>query len=86
MPKSIAWSCVQLFCEATSPSKNKESTRRPRLTTSVTKAKNAIFTSDPALLFCDLKLNPGEIKKFEATHQIPLLDVPPSFKVFYFFK
>ena len=81
MSKSIAWSCVQLFCEASSLN-DKESVKRQRLKTSFTKAKNAIFASDPTLLFCDITINPGEVKKFEAKHLIPLLDVPPSFKVF----
>uniref|UniRef100_A0A914MY94 Uncharacterized protein n=1 Tax=Meloidogyne incognita TaxID=6306 RepID=A0A914MY94_MELIC len=59
LSKSIAWSCVQLFCEASSLN-DKESVKRQRLKTSFTKAKNAIFASDPTLLFCDMTMNPGE--------------------------
>ncbi|KAF7639536.1 hypothetical protein Mgra_00000865 [Meloidogyne graminicola] len=74
--KSIAWSCIQLFCEENC----KENVKKPKVATSVEKLKNGIFTSDPILLFCDLIIKPGEERRFEATHKIPLMDVPPSFK------
>jgi hypothetical protein len=78
-----------MHCEQNATNKSrteKEGARRDNnnqssSSTAFTKSKHAIFSSEPAILFCDLNIDPGGSQTFESTHQIPLLNYPPSFKV-----
>uniref|UniRef100_A0A183BI51 Radical SAM core domain-containing protein n=1 Tax=Globodera pallida TaxID=36090 RepID=A0A183BI51_GLOPA len=85
--RSLAWGCVQLHCEgnvstaqkATDWRHNRSSSAAAASSTAVTRAKQAIFSSEPAILFCDIRLAPGAVQNFETQKEIPL-DLPPSFK------
>uniref|UniRef100_A0A914GX30 RAB6A-GEF complex partner protein 2 n=1 Tax=Globodera rostochiensis TaxID=31243 RepID=A0A914GX30_GLORO len=84
--RSLAWGCVQLHCEGNVSTAQKATDRRHNRSsssaassTAVTRAKQAIFSSEPAILFCDIRLAPGAVQNFETQKEIPL-DLPPSFK------
>lgn len=77
--KSLAWGCVQLHCEENAfLDENKRRDRQS--TTAVTKSKHAIYSSEPTILFCDISIQAGKNQQFRATHRIPILGYPPTYK------
>ena len=83
LQKSLAWTCVQLHCEeniaARALAKEAEAEGHSNYNTAVKRAKHAIYSSQPIILFCDLSIDPGKVHKFNCTKKIPEA-LPPSFK------
>lgn len=75
---SLAWGCVQLHCDQIL---GKDEKQKPAdSVTSLSHGKTAIYSSKPMIIFCDIKLNPGDLIEYSATFEIPS-NLPPSFKV-----
>lgn len=79
---------MQLHCEQVFTKQGLEQnlpTLKIEGATSVSRAKQAIFSSNPTIIFCDVSLKPSESQQFNCHIEIPM-NFPPSFKVnlFYF--
>lgn len=84
----MAWGCVQLYCDqllckpALNSTNNEEIENPPSSLnkTSVQQAKQAIFSSKPNIIFCDIFLKSYEVLQFDHLIELPM-HLPPSFKV-----
>uniref|UniRef100_A0AC34FM11 Uncharacterized protein n=1 Tax=Panagrolaimus sp. ES5 TaxID=591445 RepID=A0AC34FM11_9BILA len=74
---SLAWGCVQLHCDQI---QGKEEKQKPTdSVTSLSHGKTALYSSKPMIIFCDIKLNSGELLEYSGSFEIPA-KLPPSFK------
>uniref|UniRef100_A0A182Q0S6 RAB6A-GEF complex partner protein 2 n=1 Tax=Anopheles farauti TaxID=69004 RepID=A0A182Q0S6_9DIPT len=95
--ENLAWATVQLhcYCNATfneKPSLDAASTRNVGGTTSLNASNQlkgeALHSTEPKILFCDLRLSPGEAKQFLYRETVPL-NTPPTYRgirVKYYYK
>jgi len=84
---SLAWGCVQLHLEQillkpATRVNGKDVQMERNDFTSVVCSKQAIYSSRPAIIFCDISIKPSEIVKYNHTVEIPA-NLAPSFKGFY---
>lgn len=83
---SLAWGCVQLHCDqiilrsSTFDEAQKQALEAQKKTSVPLRGKQSIYSSAPAIIFCDARLKPNEVIQFEHTLTLPL-HMPPSFKV-----
>jgi hypothetical protein len=74
---SLAWGCVQLHCDQIL---GKEEKQKPSdSVTALPHGKTALYSSKPMIIFCDIKLNSGEVLEYSGSFEIPT-NLPPSFK------
>ncbi|XP_023246479.1 RAB6A-GEF complex partner protein 2-like [Copidosoma floridanum] len=89
--ENLAWASVQIHCQCSinekliAGDKIKKDTKPVAVNTDTTFAPSssdnghAVLNSKPKILFCDLKLSPGESKSFVYKETIPS-DSPPSYR------
>ncbi|TKR76049.1 hypothetical protein L596_017250 [Steinernema carpocapsae] len=88
---TLAWGCVQLHCERviTQAGRRIQAQRKLSSTaeggsgknqTAMSQSADTVFSSRPTIVFCELRLNPGETKLFECSQDIPMSGIPPSYK------
>ncbi|XP_044747069.1 RAB6A-GEF complex partner protein 2 [Coccinella septempunctata] len=86
--ENVAWGSVQIYCHCfTSPKVNKDNKLQSNDTPMFAGTSLAItpesgltvFSTKPKILFCDLKLYPGQTKTYNYKEKIPN-DAPPSYR------
>uniref|UniRef100_A0A182NFM2 RAB6A-GEF complex partner protein 2 n=1 Tax=Anopheles dirus TaxID=7168 RepID=A0A182NFM2_9DIPT len=95
--ENLAWATVQLhcYCNATfneKPSNDAAANRNVGGTTSLNASNQlkgeVLHSTEPKILFCDLRLSPGEAKQFLYRETVPL-NTPPTYRgirVKYYYK
>uniref|UniRef100_A0A0N5AMS4 RAB6A-GEF complex partner protein 2 n=1 Tax=Syphacia muris TaxID=451379 RepID=A0A0N5AMS4_9BILA len=89
----LAWGSVHVQCERIISSagaghdelvkKTSQGERWQRKhSTAMSRSAFTVFSCRPAVLFCELRLQPGEQREFECIQQLPCDGIPPSFKGF----
>ncbi|KAH8040318.1 hypothetical protein HPB51_010098 [Rhipicephalus microplus] len=91
MPENIAWASAQIHCHCSVDESKVRFPKSPSQEQIATGSKDTsfipcrgekgyvVFSSKPKILFCDLRLLPGESKSFMYKEVIPS-SVPPSYK------
>lgn len=93
MPENIAWASAQIHCHCSVDESKVRFPKSPSQEQMATGSKDTsfipcrgegekgyvVFSSKPKILFCDLRLLPGESKSFMYKEVIPS-SVPPSYK------
>ncbi|VDD88458.1 unnamed protein product [Enterobius vermicularis] len=86
----LAWGSVHVQCERIINTgahdelakKTSHGEKQRKQSTSMARSAFTVFSCRPVVLFCELKLGPGERREFECVQQLPSDGIPPSFKGF----
>lgn len=86
----LAWGSVHVQCERIISTgshdelakKNSQGEKLKRQSTAMSRSAFTVFSCRPVVLFCELKLSPGERRQFDCVQQLPSEGIPPSFKGF----
>ncbi|XP_066260693.1 RAB6A-GEF complex partner protein 2 [Euwallacea similis] len=88
--ESLAWASAQIHCLCFTDSKMRRAKEDERQASHVALADTALgtvsgdnarveFATKPKILFCDLRLSPGQVKHFVYREKVPV-DSPPSYR------
>ncbi|CAB3402546.1 unnamed protein product [Caenorhabditis bovis] len=80
--EQLAWGSVQFACERTMGASTSSSIRQ-RPTTAMTRSASTVYSSPPNIMFCELKLAPGQEKKFICDIHLSRNLIPPTYRGFH---
>ncbi|CAI5445861.1 unnamed protein product [Caenorhabditis angaria] len=79
--EQLAWGSVQFICERTIGASTKWPSNRPRPpTTSMVRPASTVYSSQPNIIFCELKLAPNQSKQFTCDIPLSRNSIPPTFR------